>query len=555
MFLVRKENNREKILYQIFYNLDQQSLMDFVSTETREFFRTFGIVYSVGDGVCKAKGLIHVQANELVEFYGEIDPDRLLDIAYYHSGIPVQAQGIALNLEREYVGIVISGSPRDVKSGDIVGRTGRIVDVFVGKELLGRVVNGLGTPIDSRKYEIIFHSMERRLVDVKAPGIVARYPVCEPMETGITVIDSTIPIGRGQRELIVGDRQTGKTSIGLDSILNQQFQNSYAPSKERLYCIYIATGQRCSSVALIHKLFEQKQILHYTLIVPATASEAASLQYLAPYTGCAMGEWFRDNAKHVLVIYDDLSKQAVAYRQMSLSLRRPPGREAYPGDVFHPHSRLSERAAKLSESLGFGSLTALPVIETQGGDVSAYIPTNVISITDGQIFPEAELFHKGIIPAVNVGLSVSRIGAKAQNKLMQRLARSPKSELAQYREVEIFATFGSELDVTTLKTLNRGMRLVESLKQMRYNPLSLILQTLLLNAGLKGFLDGIPVDEIKKISIFSLPYARGFNLRQIISYLFRTIERVDNHHYEVINRLPERFSIFCVKRFTSLNSE
>lgn len=554
MFFVRKENVHEKILCRIFCNLDQRSLTDFVSTEIIAFFRTFGVVYSVGDNVCRVKGLTHVQANELVEFYGEIDPDRLLDIAYYHSNIPVQAQGIALNLEREYVGIVISGSPRDVKSGDIVGCTGRIVNVYVGKELLGRVVNGLGTPIDSRKYELIFRAMEQRLVDVKAPGIVARYPVCEPMETGITVIDSTIPIGRGQRELIVGDRQTGKTSIGPDSILNQQFLNSYAPSEERLYRIHIAIGQRCSSVALIHKLFEQKQILHYTVIVPATASEAASLQYLAPYTGCTMGEWSRDNAKHVLIIYDDLSKQAVAYRQMSLLLRRPPGREAYPGDVLYSHPRSPERAAKLNEVLGFGSLTALPAIETQGGDVSAHIPTNVISITDGQIFLEAELFHKGIIPAVNVGLSVSRIGAKAQNKSMQRLARSPKLELAQYREVEIFVTFGSELDVTTLKTLNRGMRLVELLKQMRYDPLPLLLQTLSLSAGLKGFLDKIPADEIRKISIFSLLYAREFNPRQIISYLFRTIERMDNRHYEVINRLLEKFSVFCIKCYTSLNA-
>ncbi|KAK6532983.1 Alpha subunit of the F1 sector of mitochondrial F1F0 ATP synthase [Arthrobotrys megalospora] len=443
-------------------------------SETASLAET-GRVLSVGDGIARVHGLANVQAEELVEFA---------------SGV----KGMCLNLEAGQVGVVLFGSDRLVKEGETVKRTGQIVDVPVGPELLGRVVDGLGNPIDGKGPA---NTKERRRAQLKAPGILPRQSVREPMQTGLKSVDAMVPIGRGQRELIIGDRQTGKTAVALDTILNQKRWNSGTDETKKLYCIYVAVGQKRSTVAQLVKTLEENDSLKYSIIVAATASEAAPLQYIAPFTGCAMGEWFRDNGKHALVIYDDLSKQAVAYRQMSLLLRRPPGREAYPGDVFYLHSRLLERAAKLNKSIGGGSLTALPVIETQGGDVSAYIPTNVISITDGQIFLESELFFKGIRPAINVGLSVSRVGSSAQVKAMKQVAGSLKLFLAQYREVAAFAQFGSDLDASTKSTLARGERLTELLKQPQYTPMGVEEQIPLIFAGVRGHLDKVPVNKIQ----------------------------------------------------------
>jgi len=406
-------------------------------------------------------------------------------------------KGMALNLENDNVGVVIFGDDRSIKEGDVVKRTKAIVDAPVGKNLLGRVVDALGNPIDGKGD--LDKKIERKRVDVKAPGIIPRQSVNQPMQTGLKAIDSLIPIGRGQRELIIGDRQTGKTAIAIDTIINQKEINKSGEKKEKLYCIYVAIGQKRSTVAQILKTLEDAGAMEYTTIVSATASDPAPLQFLAPYTGCTMGEYFRDNGMHALIIYDDLSKQAVAYRQMSLLLRRPPGREAYPGDVFYLHSRLLERAAKLNDEKGGGSLTALPIIETQAGDVSAYIPTNVISITDGQIFLETELFNQGIRPAVNVGLSVSRVGSAAQTKAMKKVAGSIKLELAQYREMAAFAQFGSDLDASTQKLLNRGSKLTELLKQDQYSPMPVAQQVIAVFAGVRGFLDDVELINIKNI--------------------------------------------------------
>ncbi len=433
-----------------------------------------GQVLSVGDGIARVYGLDNVQAGEMVEFPGGI-------------------RGMALNLEVDNVGIVIFGSDQQIKEGDIVKRTGAIVDVPVGKGLLGRVVDGLGNPIDG-KGPLQF--TERRRVDVKAPGIIPRKSVHEPMQTGLKAIDALIPIGRGQRELIIGDRQTGKTAIALDTILNQKSVNETGDETRKLYCVYVAVGQKRSSVAQLVKTLEERGALDYSIIVAATASDPAPMQFLAPFSGCAMGEYFRDNGMHALIIYDDLSKQAVAYRQMSLLLRRPPGREAFPGDVFYLHSRLLERAAKLNEANGSGSLTALPIIETQANDVSAYIPTNVISITDGQIFLETDLFFQGIRPAVNVGISVSRVGSAAQVKAMKQVAGRIKGELAQYREMAAFAQFGSDLDATTQRLLARGSRLTELLKQPQFSPLKIEEQVAVIFAGVNGYLDPVPVARV-----------------------------------------------------------
>ncbi|WP_091736639.1 F0F1 ATP synthase subunit alpha [Phenylobacterium immobile] len=437
-----------------------------------------GQVLSVGDGIARVFGLDKVQAGEMVEFPS--------------AGV----KGMALNLERDNVGIVIFGEDRAIREGDEVRRLGEIVDVPVGKGLLGRVVNPLGEPIDG-KGPIV--SDERRRVDVKAPGIIPRKSVHEPVQTGLKAIDTLIPVGRGQRELIIGDRQTGKTAVAIDTILNQKSVNALAKDdSEKLFCIYVAIGQKRSTVAQIVKTLEERGALDYTIVVSATASEPAPLQFLAPFAGCAMGEFFRDNGMHAVIIYDDLSKQAVAYRQMSLLLRRPPGREAYPGDVFYLHSRLLERAAKLNDDNGNGSLTALPIIETQANDVSAYIPTNVISITDGQIFLETDLFFQGIRPAVNVGISVSRVGSSAQIKAMKTAAGPIKGELAQYREMAAFAKFGSDLDVTTQRQLARGERLTELLKQPQYSPLTVEEQVASVYAGTRGYLDKIPTSQVRR---------------------------------------------------------
>jgi len=438
-----------------------------------------GQVLSVGDGIARIYGLDHVQAGEMVEFP--------------KAGV----KGMALNLERDNVGVVIFGDDRRIGEGDEARRLGEIVDVPVGRGLLGRVVNPLGEPIDG-KGPIV--TTERRRVDVKAPGIIPRKSVSEPMQTGIKAIDTLIPIGRGQRELIIGDRQTGKTAVAIDAILNQKSVNATDDEKAKLYCIYVAIGQKRSTVAQIVRTLEERGALEYTIVVSATASEPAPLQFLAPFAGCAMGEWFRDNGMHALIVYDDLSKQAVAYRQMSLLLRRPPGREAYPGDVFYLHSRLLERAAKLNDDNGGGSLTALPIIETQANDVSAYIPTNVISITDGQIFLETDLFYQGIRPAVNVGISVSRVGSSAQIKAMKQVAGAIKGELAQYREMAAFAKFGSDLDASTQRLLARGERLTELLKQPQYSPLSVEEQVAVIYAGTRGYLDKLPVNKIAAFS-------------------------------------------------------
>ena len=436
-----------------------------------------GKVLSVGDGIARVFGLDNVQAGEMVEF---------------EDG----SKGMALNLESDNVGIVVFGDDRKIKEGSTVKRTGSIVDAPVGKELLGRVLDGLGNPIDGKGN--LSEKIERKRVEVKAPGIIPRQSVSEPMQTGLKAIDTLIPIGRGQRELIIGDRQTGKTAVAIDAIINQKTINESDDEKKKLYCIYVAIGQKRSTVAQIVKTLEDAGAMKYTTVVAATASDAAPLQFLAPYTGCTIGEYFRDNGMHALIIYDDLSKQAVAYRQMSLLLRRPPGREAYPGDVFYLHSRLLERAAKLSDANGGGSLTALPIIETQAGDVSAYIPTNVISITDGQIFLETELFNQGIRPAVNVGLSVSRVGSAAQTKAMKKVAGSIKLELAQYREMAAFAQFGSDLDASTQKLLNRGSKLTELLKQNQYSPLTVAEQVISVFTGVKGYLDDVELNQIRK---------------------------------------------------------
>jgi F-type H+/Na+-transporting ATPase subunit alpha len=446
-----------------------------------------GQVLSVGDGIARVYGLDNVQAGEMVEFPGGI-------------------RGMALNLESDNVGVVIFGSDRDIKEGDTVKRTGAIVDVPVGPELLGRVVDGLGNPIDGKGP---INAKRRARVDVKAPGIIPRKSVHEPMSTGLKAIDALIPVGRGQRELIIGDRQTGKTAVILDAFLNQKPTHDNGPEKEKLYCVYVAVGQKRSTVAQFVKVLEERGALPYSIIVAATASDAAPLQFIAPFAGCAMGEYFRDNGMHALIAYDDLSKQAVAYRQMSLLLRRPPGREAYPGDVFYLHSRLLERAAKLNDDNGAGSLTALPVIETQANDVSAYIPTNVISITDGQIFLETNLFFQGIRPAVNVGLSVSRVGSSAQIKAMKQVAGSIKGELAQYREMAAFAQFGSDLDASTQRLLNRGARLTELLKQPQFSPLKTEEQVAVIYAGVNGYLDKVDVNKVGKFEQGLLAHMRS----------------------------------------------
>lgn len=433
-----------------------------------------GQVLSVGDGVARVYGLDNVRAGEMVEFPGGI-------------------KGMALNLELDNVGVVIFGDDRDIKEGDIVRRTGEIVNVPVGKELLGRVVDGLGNPIDGKGP---INAKESSRVEVKAPGIIPRKSVHEPMQSGIKAIDALVPVGRGQRELIIGDRQTGKTAVAVDTIINQKSVNNTDDESKKLYCIYVAVGQKRSTVAQLVKELEDNGAMEYSIVVAATASDPAPMQFLAPYTGCAMGEYFLNNGMHGLMIYDDLSKQAVAYRQMSLLLRRPPGREAYPGDVFYIHSRLLERSCKLNEENGSGSLTALPVIETQAGDVSAYIPTNVISITDGQIFLETDLFFKGIRPAINVGLSVSRVGSAAQTKAMKQVSGSIKLELAQYREMEAFAQFASDLDPATQKLLARGARLTQLLKQPQYSPLTMAEQVFVIFAGTKGYTDDVAVADV-----------------------------------------------------------
>lgn len=446
----------------------------------------YGKVISIGDGIARVYGLQKIQAGEMVEFSGGV-------------------KGMALNLESDNVGVVVLGNDRNIQEGDIVMRTGNIVDVPIGEEMLGRVFDALGNPIDGKGP---INTKERRKVELKAPGIIARKSVHEPMQTGLKAVDALVPIGRGQRELIIGDRQTGKTAIAIDTIINQKKEHEGGDDKKKLYCIYVAIGQKRSTVANVVRDLENHGAMKYSIVVAATASEAAPLQFLAPYSGCAIGEYFRDNGKHALIIYDDLSKQAVAYRQMSLLLRRPPGREAYPGDVFYLHSRLLERAAKMSDEMGSGSLTALPVIETQAGDVSAYIPTNVISITDGQIFLETELFYKGIRPAINVGLSVSRVGSSAQIKALNSIAKSLKLELAQYREIAAFAQFGSDLDAATQQQLNRGAQLTELLKQKQYQPLNGEEQVCVIYAGVRGYLDKVQTSEIGKFETLFLEYMR-----------------------------------------------
>lgn len=446
-----------------------------------------GQVLSVGDGIARVHGLDNVQAGEMVEFANGV-------------------QGMALNLEADNVGVVIFGSDAEIKEGDVVKRTGTIVDVPVGKGLLGRVVDGLGNPIDG-KGPIV--SDQRSRVEVKAPGIIPRKSVHEPVQTGLKAIDALVPVGRGQRELIIGDRQTGKSAVAIDTFINQKTVNAGDDESKKLYCVYVAVGQKRSTVAQLVKTLEENGAMEYSIVVAATASEPAPLQFLAPYTGTAMGEYFRDNGMHALIVFDDLSKQAVAYRQMSLLLRRPPGREAYPGDVFYLHSRLLERAAKLNDANGNGSLTALPIIETQAGDVSAYIPTNVISITDGQIFLETDLFFAGIRPAINVGLSVSRVGSSAQTKAMKKVAGSIKLELAQYREMAAFAQFGSDLDASTQKLLNRGARLTELLKQPQFSPLPFEEQTVSIFAGTQGYIDAVPVQDVVRYEAAMLSEMRS----------------------------------------------
>jgi F-type H+-transporting ATPase subunit alpha len=479
-----------------------------------------GKVLSVGDGIARVYGLDKVQAGEMVEF-------------------PGGTMGMALNLEIDNVGVVIFGSDRDIKEGDLVKRTSSIVDVPVGMELLGRVVDGLGNPVDGKGP---IKSKLRSVADVKAPGIIPRKSVHEPMATGLKSVDSLIPIGRGQRELIIGDRQTGKTAVAIDAILNQKSYNDAAGSDEskKLYCVYVAIGQKRSTVAQLVKKLEETGAIEYSIVVAATASDPAPMQFLAPYSVTAMAEYFRDNGKHALIIYDDLSKQAVAYRQMSLLLRRPPGREAYPGDVFYLHSRLLERSAKLNEDNGSGSLTALPIIETQGGDVSAFIPTNVISITDGQIFLETELFYQGIRPAVNTGLSVSRVGSSAQTKSMKSVAGSIKLELAQYREMAAFAQFGSDLDASTQALLNRGARLTELLKQPQYSPLTNAEQVIVIYAGTKGYLDKTPVSEVTSFEKNLVNYLRSEG-KAVVDELTSNDQKVEGETESKIKSLLDNF--------------
>lgn len=471
-----------------------------------------GTVLSIGDGIATIYGLDNVQASEMVEF---------------ESG----AKGIALNLEEDYVGAVIMGDDRTIKEGDTVRRSGDILKVPVGKELLGRVVDPLGNPIDGKGP---LKATNYNLIEKKAPGIIERKSVHEPLQTGIKAIDALIPIGRGQRELIIGDRQTGKTAIAIDTILNQAAAHKENDDNKKVYCVYVAIGQKRSTVAQIVKRLEEAGAMEYSIIVSATASDPAPLQYLAPYAGCAMAEYFRDNGMHSLIVYDDLSKHAVAYRQMSLLLRRPPGREAYPGDVFYLHSRLLERAAKMSDDKGAGSMTALPIVETQAGDVSAYIPTNVISITDGQIFLETELFFKGIRPAVNVGLSVSRVGSAAQIKATKQVAGSIKLELAQYREMESFAQFGADLDVTTRKLLEKGRRLTETLKQPQYSPLLIEEQIIILYAAANGYTDNI---ELKNVAEFEVELIKHIHNKH--NKLIKTIKDEEKLSQDSIKELEE----------------
>ncbi|MFC3059898.1 F0F1 ATP synthase subunit alpha [Paenirhodobacter populi] len=477
-----------------------------------------GRVLSVGDGIARVYGLDNVEAGEMVEFPGGI-------------------RGMALNLETDNVGIVIFGSDRDIKEGDTVKRTKAIVDVPVGPKLLGRVVDALGNPIDG-KGPVEF--VERRVADVKAPGIIPRKSVHEPMATGLKSVDAMIPIGRGQRELIIGDRQTGKTAIALDTILNQKSYNEANPGY-KLHCFYVAIGQKRSTVAQLVKKLEEAGAMEYTTVIAATASDPAPMQYLAPYAATAMAEYFRDNGQHALIIYDDLTKQAVAYRQMSLLLRRPPGREAYPGDVFYLHSRLLERSAKLNEDFGSGSLTALPIIETQAGDVSAYIPTNVISITDGQIFLETELFYQGIRPAVNTGLSVSRVGSSAQTNSMKSVAGPVKLELAQYREMAAFAQFGSDLDAATQKLLNRGARLTELMKQPQYAPLTNAEIVAVIFAGTNGFLDSVPVKDVNRWEAGLLAYLRS-SRKDVLDWLTSEDPKIKGDAATKLKSAIEEFS-------------
>ena len=476
-----------------------------------------GTVLKVGDGVAQVYGLDNVQAGEMVEFTGGV-------------------QGMALNLEEDNVGIVIFGDDRGIKEGDTVKRTQKIVEVPVGKGLLGRVVDALGNPIDGKGP---IQSSESSRIEVKAPGIIPRQSVSEPMQTGLKALDSLVPVGRGQRELIIGDRQTGKTAVAIDTIINQKEINQSDDESKKLYCIYVAIGQKRSTVAQVVKTLEENGAMEYTIVVAASASDPAPLQFLAPYAGCSMGEFFRDNGMHGLIVYDDLSKQAVAYRQMSLLLRRPPGREAFPGDVFYLHSRLLERAAKMNDENGGGSLTALPVIETQAGDVSAFIPTNVISITDGQIFLETELFFSGIRPAINVGLSVSRVGSAAQTKAMKKVAGKIKLELAQYREMAAFSQFASDLDASTKQLLARGERLTELLKQDQYVPMSVADQVLSLYSGVRGFLDKI---EISKITDFQVKFLEG--LRADHSDSFDEINNTGNFSDESDKKIEDYLEKF-----------
>ena len=490
--------------------------------ETKADVAEVGTVLSVGDGIARVYGLDQVQAGEMVEFPGGI-------------------KGMALNLEMDNVGVSIFGDDTGIKEGDTVKRTGEIVDVPVGKELLGRVVDGLGNPIDGKGP---IQSSEKRRIELKAPGIIPRQSVSEPMQTGIKALDALVPVGRGQRELIIGDRQTGKTAVAIDTILNQKSVNQSDNEKDKLYCIYVAIGQKRSTVAQIVKTLEDNGAMEYTIVVSATASEPAPLQFLSAYTGCTMGEFFRDNGMHALIVYDDLSKQAVAYRQMSLLLRRPPGREAYPGDVFYIHSRLLERAAKMSDEHGGGSLTALPIIETQAGDLSAYIPTNVISITDGQIFLETNLFFAGIRPAINVGLSVSRVGSAAQTKAMKKIAGPVKLELAQYREMAAFAQFASDLDASTKQLLDRGARLVEILKQGQYSPLTVSEQVVSIYAGVRGYLDKVAVNDVVRFETEVLNDMRSSHadLLEAIANEKELSKENDDKLKSILDNIVEKFT-------------
>ena len=490
--------------------------------ETKADVAEVGTVLSVGDGIARVYGLDQVQAGEMVEFPGGI-------------------KGMALNLEMDNVGVSIFGDDTGIKEGDTVKRTGEIVDVPVGKGLLGRVVDGLGNPIDGKGP---IQSSEKRRIELKAPGIIPRQSVSEPMQTGIKALDALVPVGRGQRELIIGDRQTGKTAVAIDAILNQKSVNQSDNEKEKLYCIYVAIGQKRSTVAQIVKTLEDNGAMEYTIVVSATASEPAPLQFLSAYTGCTMGEFFRDNGMHALIVYDDLSKQAVAYRQMSLLLRRPPGREAYPGDVFYIHSRLLERAAKMSDEHGGGSLTALPIIETQAGDLSAYIPTIVISITDGQIFLETNLFFAGIRPAINVGLSVSRVGSAAQTKAMKKIAGPVKLELAQYREMAAFAQFASDLDASTKQLLDRGARLVEILKQGQYSPLTVSEQVVSIYAGVRGYLDKVAVNDVVRFETEVLNEMRSSHadLLEAIANEKELSKENDDKLKSILDNIVEKFT-------------